>query len=201
MQSTNRAEAERLMGITEKLLQNKDLKGCRDFTLLAQEIEPLLDGSDQILAIVGILIASDKKSTTKSTGTLSSSLTLVVMKMTSSNVNARLLFSDHTCKSVYDNQLFVYSKVDLMPSNNNSNSNSNLRDKISAVEIPITSLPLVIHGKEAYYYCWSYFPMGFATMNSDTAKTLIVPNTMPTMFLINAKEWLTTGDVPSGGSV
>ncbi|GJR84981.1 hypothetical protein Tco_0208992 [Tanacetum coccineum] len=183
MQSTNRAEAERLMGITEKLLQNKDLKGCRDFTLLAQEIEPLLDGSDQILAIVGILIASDKKSTTKST-------------------DARLLLSDHTCKSVYDNQLFVYSKVDLMPnSNNNSNSNSNLRDKISAVEIPVTSLPLVIHGKEAYYYCWSYFPMGFATMNSDSAKTLIVPNTMPTMFLINAKEWLTTGDVPSGGSV
>ena len=61
MQSTSRAEAERLLGIAEKLLQNKDLNGCRDFALLAQETEPLLDGSDQILAIVDVLIASDKK--------------------------------------------------------------------------------------------------------------------------------------------
>ncbi|PQM35555.1 uncharacterized protein Pyn_18998 [Prunus yedoensis var. nudiflora] len=55
----NRVEAERLLRIAEKLLHNRDLSSCRDFAILAQEIEQLLDGSDQILAVADVLFASD----------------------------------------------------------------------------------------------------------------------------------------------
>nr|KYP47252.1 DnaJ isogeny subfamily B member 12 [Cajanus cajan] len=61
MQSATRVEAERLLGISEKLLQNRDLMGSREFAILAQETEPLLEGSDQILAIVEVLLAADKR--------------------------------------------------------------------------------------------------------------------------------------------
>ncbi|KAG4954848.1 hypothetical protein JHK82_040430 [Glycine max] len=55
------AEAERLLGIAEKLLQNRDLMGSREFAILAQETEPLLEASDQIMAIVDVLLAADKR--------------------------------------------------------------------------------------------------------------------------------------------
>ncbi|KAJ1416408.1 DnaJ domain containing protein [Sesbania bispinosa] len=35
--------------------------GSREFAILAQETEPLLEGSDQILAIVDVLLASEKR--------------------------------------------------------------------------------------------------------------------------------------------
>ncbi|CAL0305598.1 unnamed protein product [Lupinus luteus] len=60
MQGANKGEAERLLGIAEKLLQNRDLSGSRDFAILAQETEPLLEGSDQILAIADVLTAAEK---------------------------------------------------------------------------------------------------------------------------------------------
>ncbi|KAI3735395.1 hypothetical protein L6452_14891 [Arctium lappa] len=41
-------------GIVEKLLQGKDLNDYRDFALLGQATEPLLDGSDQILVVVDV---------------------------------------------------------------------------------------------------------------------------------------------------
>ncbi|KAL1547963.1 hypothetical protein AAHA92_16261 [Salvia divinorum] len=59
--TTSRAEAERLLGIAEKLLRSKDFAGSRDFAILAQETEPLIDGSDQILAVAEVLLASDTK--------------------------------------------------------------------------------------------------------------------------------------------
>ncbi|RDX89897.1 hypothetical protein CR513_28312, partial [Mucuna pruriens] len=58
--STSRAEAERLLAIGEKLLQSRDLSGSKDFAILAQEAELLLEGSDQILAIVDVLLAAEK---------------------------------------------------------------------------------------------------------------------------------------------
>ncbi|KAL5102527.1 hypothetical protein RYX36_006854 [Vicia faba] len=61
MQNATRLEAERLLGISEKLLQNRDLMGSKEFAILAQETEPLFEGSDQILAIVDVLIASEKR--------------------------------------------------------------------------------------------------------------------------------------------
>ncbi|KAE8715837.1 hypothetical protein F3Y22_tig00110160pilonHSYRG00742 [Hibiscus syriacus] len=42
-ESGNRAEAIRLLGIAEKLLQSRDFNGSRDFAILAQETEPLID--------------------------------------------------------------------------------------------------------------------------------------------------------------
>nr|GMD37449.1 DnaJ -like protein subfamily B member 5 [Ipomoea batatas] len=59
--TTSLAEAERLLGIAEKLLRTKDYSDCKDFALLAQETEPLLEGSDQILAIAEVLLASTRK--------------------------------------------------------------------------------------------------------------------------------------------
>ncbi|KAL2340000.1 hypothetical protein Fmac_007940 [Flemingia macrophylla] len=58
--SSGRGEAERLLAIGEKLLQSRDLSGSRDFAILAQEAEPLLEGSDQILAIADVLLAAEK---------------------------------------------------------------------------------------------------------------------------------------------
>lgn len=59
--TTSRAEAERLLGIAEKLLRSKDFGGCRDFAILAQETEPLLEGTDQILAVAEVLHNADNK--------------------------------------------------------------------------------------------------------------------------------------------
>jgi len=56
-----RAEVERLLWISEKLLQNRDLMGSKEFAILAQETEPLLEGSDQILAIIDVLITVGKR--------------------------------------------------------------------------------------------------------------------------------------------
>uniref|UniRef100_A0A5B6YSX0 J domain-containing protein n=1 Tax=Davidia involucrata TaxID=16924 RepID=A0A5B6YSX0_DAVIN len=60
-ENSNRAEAERLLGIADKLLQGKDLNGSRDFAILAQETEPLLEGSDQIVAVADVLLAAEKR--------------------------------------------------------------------------------------------------------------------------------------------
>ena len=61
MEDPNRAKAERLLEISEELLQTRDLTSSCDFAILAQETEPLLDGSDQILAIIDILLAAEKR--------------------------------------------------------------------------------------------------------------------------------------------
>ncbi|PWA82727.1 DnaJ domain-containing protein [Artemisia annua] len=207
MQSTSRAEAERLLGIAEKLLQNKDLNGCRDFALLAQETEPLLDGSDQILAIVDVLIASDKK--------INNHIDWYAILQLDSRRNEddvikrqyrRLALLLHPDKNKYPFAdvafKFVADAWALLSDRTRCCLRcANCRRAFQAVEIPVNSLPPVIPGKEAYYCCWSYFPMGFAMANSDTAKTLTVPNTMPTMFPTNAKAWPAPENLPSGGSV
>lgn len=286
MQSTSRAEAERLLGIAEKLLQGKDLNGCRDFALLAQETEPLLDGSDQILAVVDVLIAADKRINNHPDwyGILQLESRrnndelikrqyrrLALLLHPDKNkfpfadaafklvADAWALLSDTSRKSAYDNELFAFSKVDLVPMSNqrekeNQNQNQNQnhpiqREKIpvrrnpadstnqsggniwtacpycynlyeypkmyagcclrcanckrafQAVAIPKDSLPPTIPGKEAYYCCWGYFPMGFAMSNSETAKTLTIPNWMPPMFPTNAKAWPSADSLPNGSSV
>ncbi|KAJ1423404.1 DnaJ domain containing protein [Sesbania bispinosa] len=61
MNTTNtRAEADKLLEIGEQLLQNRDLKASRDLAILAQETEPLHEGSDQLLGILDVLEASEK---------------------------------------------------------------------------------------------------------------------------------------------
>ncbi|KAM0067158.1 putative DnaJ domain, Chaperone J-domain superfamily [Helianthus debilis subsp. tardiflorus] len=59
-QADTKAEADRLLRMAENLLEEKDLNAARDFALLAQETEPLINGSDQIIAITDVLIAADK---------------------------------------------------------------------------------------------------------------------------------------------
>ncbi|KAL1814046.1 hypothetical protein DCAR_0626453 [Daucus carota subsp. sativus] len=56
-----RSESQRLLSIAAKLLETRDLTGAKDFATSAQDSDPLLDGSDQILAISDVLIAADKK--------------------------------------------------------------------------------------------------------------------------------------------
>lgn len=60
MNTTSKAEAEQLLEIGEEFLQKRDLKGSREIAVLAQEIYPLLEGSDQIIAIVDVLEAAEK---------------------------------------------------------------------------------------------------------------------------------------------
>ncbi|GJV12071.1 DnaJ domain-containing protein [Tanacetum coccineum] len=61
MQSSSQAEAERLLGIANTLIEENDLTAARDFGLLAQETDSLLEGPDQITAIVDVLIASNQQ--------------------------------------------------------------------------------------------------------------------------------------------
>nr|XP_043617062.1 uncharacterized protein LOC122588909 [Erigeron canadensis] len=286
MQSTSRAEAERLLGIAEKLLQGKDLNGCRDFALLAQETEPLLDGSDQILAVVDVLLASDKRVNNKPDWYAILQLDsrrnddelikkqyrkLALLLHPDKNkypyadsafrlvADAWAVLSDSVRKSGYDNELFAFTKVDLVASNKDKmpvrrnpgevgpgagvrrnsgevgvgagerrNQEGNIwttcpycynlyeypkmylgcclrcvgcKRAFEAVAIPPESLPPFITGKEAYYCCWGYFPMGFAMENSETAKTLTIPNWMPPMFPTDAKAWPSADSLPDGSSV
>ncbi|KAK4751815.1 hypothetical protein SAY87_020613 [Trapa incisa] len=53
--------AERLLGLAEKFLLSRDLTASRKYALLAQEAEPLLDGSGRILAILDVLHAAERR--------------------------------------------------------------------------------------------------------------------------------------------
>ncbi|KAG0497526.1 hypothetical protein HPP92_002217 [Vanilla planifolia] len=51
-------EARRLLEIAEKLLDARDLVGSKRFAERALESDPLLEGVDQILAVIDVLLAS-----------------------------------------------------------------------------------------------------------------------------------------------
>ncbi|XP_077224894.1 uncharacterized protein LOC143858146 [Tasmannia lanceolata] len=59
--SKKRAEAERSLAIAEKLLTARDLIGSSKYALQAQDLDPLLDGIDQILTITDVLLAAEKR--------------------------------------------------------------------------------------------------------------------------------------------
>lgn len=289
----NRSEAERLLGIAEKLLQTRDLTGSREFALLAQETEPLLEGSDQILAITDVLLASETRVVNNrhhdwysilqtNPQSLSSDPDLLkknyrrlaLLLHPDKNrypladsafklvADAWALLSDPSRKGLYDHELNVYSKVELRPGphqhtttppgnsekdklpvrrsprggvggdgglnssdptptapaphtaprNNNNNSNKKQQQQRGSgaganrmlpnfwtacpycyvlYEYPrayeecclrcqncerafhatvINSLPPMVPGKEAYYCCWGFFPLGFSLESSGTNK-------------------------------
>ncbi|XP_076897320.1 uncharacterized protein LOC143550580 [Bidens hawaiensis] len=56
-----RAEAQRWLGIAEKLLIGNDLVGSKTFAIRARESDPRLEAADQILAITDTLLAADKR--------------------------------------------------------------------------------------------------------------------------------------------
>uniref|UniRef100_A0A7C9CGM7 J domain-containing protein n=1 Tax=Opuntia streptacantha TaxID=393608 RepID=A0A7C9CGM7_OPUST len=235
----NRAEAERLLGIAEKLLQTRDLTGSREFAMLAQETEPLLEGSDQILAITDVLLASERRvnnnrhhdwyailqTDRSSIGSDPDLLKknyrrLALLLHPDKNkypladsafklvADAWAVLSDPSKRSPYDHELSLFSKVDLrhqpppdkdkLPvrrspraaggstATASANSSSfwtacpycyvlyeyprvyeecclrcqNCERAFHAASIP--SLPPMVPGKEAYYCCWGFFPLGFS---------------------------------------
>ncbi|GMI89656.1 hypothetical protein HRI_002634900 [Hibiscus trionum] len=57
----NRADAKRLLAMAEKLLRGRHLKASRDAVVIARQNYPLLEGADQILAVIHVLIAASKR--------------------------------------------------------------------------------------------------------------------------------------------
>ncbi|XP_076896983.1 uncharacterized protein LOC143550163 [Bidens hawaiensis] len=56
-----RAEAQRWLGIAEKLLISHDLVGSKTFAIRARESDPRLEAAEQILAIADTLLAAEKR--------------------------------------------------------------------------------------------------------------------------------------------
>ncbi|KAL8237530.1 hypothetical protein R6Q59_018611 [Mikania micrantha] len=56
-----RAEAQRWLGIAEKLLIGHDLVGSKTFAIRARESDPRLEAAEQILAIADTLLAAEKR--------------------------------------------------------------------------------------------------------------------------------------------
>lgn len=142
----NRAEADRLVGVAEKLLEARDLPGAREFATLAQETDPLVDGSDQILAVADVLLASEKRingyydwySVLQIGGRSDDQdhiknqyRRMAILLHPDKNKlpyadqafrlvgEAWAVLSDPARKPVYDRELLIYSKVEL-PMNNSS---------------------------------------------------------------------------------
>lgn len=245
-------EAEHLLGVAEKLLFNRDLTGSREFAVLAQESEPLLEGSDQILAIVDVLLAAENRINNHfdwyailQVDRRSDDLDLIKKqyrrlalllhpdknRFTLADQAFKLVgeawavLSDPAKKSLYDKELSLFSKVDLsVPSwtqqdklpvrrgiyglsgfrNSSSNAtrddgaDENLRRRPSTFwtacpycyllceyhkiyegcclrcqncersfhGVSIPTLPPLVPGQEAYYCCWGFFPLSFATAKS-----------------------------------
>ncbi|KAK3030740.1 hypothetical protein RJ639_036544 [Escallonia herrerae] len=281
-QNTSRAEAERLLGIAEKLLQNKDLNGSRDFAVLAQETEPLLDGSDQILAVVDVLLAAEKRINNnhldwygilqldrrtedleivkKQYRRLALLLHPDKNKFPFADAAFKLvadswaILSNQTRKSSYDVEVNMFTKVDLVAmkkqkdlQNQQQQQHDLFQQKLpvrrssfaqppppqqqpaaaaatdggggggarppkfwtacpycyNLYEYPrvyedcclrcqncqrafhasvIPALPPLVSGKDAYYCCWGFFPMGFAAEKSEAAKNAGFHNWIPPMY-------------------
>lgn len=235
----NRSEAERLLGIAEKLLQTRDLTGSREFAMLAQETEPLLEGSDQILAITDVLLASERRvnnnrhqdwyavlQTDRSSIGSDPDLVkknyrrLALLLHPDKNkypladsafklvADAWAVLSDPSKRSPYDHELSLFSKVDLrhqpppdkdkLPVRRSPRAGAGTTPTATANSssfwtacpycyvlyeyprvyeecclrcrncerafhaAPIPSLPPMVPGKEAYYCCWGFFPLGFS---------------------------------------
>ncbi|CBI19261.3 unnamed protein product, partial [Vitis vinifera] len=239
--SNNRAEAERLLGVAEKLLHTRDFNGSKDFAILAQETEPLLDGTDQILAVADVLIASEKRINNHhdwyailQTDRRSDDLDLIKKQYRRLALllhpdKNKFVFADHAFKlvadawavlsdpakkSLYDNELSLFSKVDLAASGSSDDQRplrltsfwtacpycyilyeyprvyegcclrcQNCQRAFHAALVP--SLPPLVPGKEAYYCCWGFFPLGFAISGAEGGKGKGAggfPNWMPPMF-------------------
>ncbi|XWS25373.1 hypothetical protein CRYUN_Cryun27aG0063300 [Craigia yunnanensis] len=281
----SRAEAIRLLGIAEKLLQNRDFNGSRDFAILAQETEPLLDGSDQILAVADVLIAAEKRINNH----LDWYTILQIDRRSEDNdlikkqyrrlalllhpdknkfpfadhafklvADAWAVLSNSSKKSLYDKELSLFTRIDLSSAGDRSNQagklpvtrrgqnqegvqhrtpnsktpNENQRLRLSTFwtacpycyrlfEYPrvyegcclrcqncerafhavlIPTLPPLVPGKEAYYCCWAFFPLGFVSGDQECGVKAPTgfPNWMPPMFPgVHQKSERNGGNVPA----
>ncbi|KAF8411371.1 hypothetical protein HHK36_003920 [Tetracentron sinense] len=151
--SSNRAEAKRWLGIAEKLLMDRDLVGSKRFAIRAQDSDPLLDGPDQILAVAEVILAGDNRINNhfdwyailqierqsedlelikKQYRRLALFLNPVKNKFPLAD-NAFKLVSDAWAvlsnpskKSLYDNELTLFSKFDLIASENEQQQEQSL---------------------------------------------------------------------------
>ncbi|XVE95191.1 hypothetical protein REPUB_Repub02eG0075100 [Reevesia pubescens] len=266
-----RAEAIRLLGIAEKLLQTRDFNGSRDFAILAQETEPLLDGSDQILAVVDVLLAAEKRINnhhdwysilqidrrSEDNDLIKKQYRRLALLLHPDKnkfpfadhafklvADAWAVLSNISKKSLYDKELSLFTRIDLSSAGgdhsnqavklpvtrrgqqdqepvqqrtpNLKTQNENQRLRLStfwtacpycyrlfeyprvyegcclrcqtcerafhAVVIP--TLPPLAPGKEAYYCCWAFFPLGFVSGGQESGgkPPTGFPNWMPPMF-------------------
>ncbi|XVF36598.1 hypothetical protein REPUB_Repub19eG0070900 [Reevesia pubescens] len=265
----SRAEAIRLLGIAEKLLQNRDFNGSRDFAILAQETEPLLDGSDQILAVVDVILAAEKRINNhhdwysilqidrrsddndlikKQYRRLALLLHPDKNKFPFADHAFKLVadswavLSDSSKKSLYDKELSLFTRIDLSSGGDRSNQpgklpvtrkgqnqervqqktpnwktqyeNQRLRMSTFWTACPycyrlfeyprvyegcclrcqncerafqavlVPTLPPLVPGKDAYYCCWGFFPLGFVSGNNEGGGKPLTgfPNWMPPVF-------------------
>uniref|UniRef100_A0A1J3GC40 Chaperone protein DnaJ n=1 Tax=Noccaea caerulescens TaxID=107243 RepID=A0A1J3GC40_NOCCA len=250
-ESPNRPEAERLLGIAEKLLESRDLNGSKEFAILAQETEPLLEGTDQILAVVDVLLSSAAENRVNNhpnwyrilqiEDPIESSADLIkkqyrhlaLLLHPDKNrfpfadqafrfvLDAWEVLSTASKKSQFDRDLnIVYAKVDLNSNNQKKKSSERMSTFWTACpycyslhEYPrvyqdycircqncqrafhaasIQQLPPLIPGKDEYYCCWGFFPMGFvggkggeaaaAAAAANGGETTKFPNWMPPIF-------------------
>lgn len=248
--NANRAEAERLLGIAEKLLESRDLNGSKEFAILAQETEPLLEGTDQILAVVDVLLSSSSENHIKNQQNWYKILQIEDPNESSTDndlikkqyrrlalllhpdknrfpyadqafrfvLDAWEVLSTASKKSQFDRDLnLIFTKVDLNSQKAKKKTTNekmatfwtacpycyslheyprvyqeycircqNCQRAFHAASIP--QLPPLVPGKDEYYCCWGFFPMGFvggkggeaAIANGvDAAK---FPNWMPPVF-------------------
>ncbi|KAJ0238038.1 Chaperone DnaJ-domain superfamily protein [Hirschfeldia incana] len=238
-ESTNRSEAERLLGISEKLLESRDLNGSKEFAILAQETEPLLEGTDQILAVVDVLLASSAENRINSNQPNWYKILQIEDPDQSSDLikkqyrrlalllhpdKNRLPYADQAFRLVADawevlstaskkSQFdLVFTKVDLNRNGKKKGGGTtserlstfwtacpycyalheyprvyleycircqNCQRAFHAASVP--QLPPLVPGKDEYYCCWGFFPMGFVggKGGEDAAK---FPNWMPPVF-------------------
>ncbi|KAK1554127.1 hypothetical protein Q3G72_008163 [Acer saccharum] len=182
----NRAEAERLLGVAEKLLNQRDFLGSKEFAILAQESEPLLDGTDQILAVADVLLAAEKRVNNNNQHDWYSILQidrrsddqdlikkqyrrLALLLHPDKNkfphadqaftlvAEAWSVLSDSRKKYPYDNELSMYTRIDLT----SSDSVQQVINGRGFHAAAVPNLPPRVPGKEAYYCCWGVFPLGF----------------------------------------
>ncbi|KAJ4962989.1 hypothetical protein NE237_022928 [Protea cynaroides] len=136
--SSGRSEAQRCLGIAEKLLTARDLIGSKNFAVRAQKVDSFLDGVDQILAIIDVLLAAEKRINNHldwyailQLGCQSNDLELIKSKFRKLSlllhpdknkyvfadnafklvVDAWAVLSNPSKKTLYDNELNLFSKL------------------------------------------------------------------------------------------
>ncbi|KAA8545659.1 hypothetical protein F0562_020890 [Nyssa sinensis] len=264
--SSSRAEAERWLGIAEKLLTTRDLIGSKTFAFRARESDPWLEPAAKTLAVTDTLLAGEKRINNQhdwyailqlSCPTHDSELIATQYRRLALLLNPienKLAFADEAFrlvsdawsvlsnpskKSLYDHELDIFWKFDpgptagssraqeqehqeqhhnkqqeeqsVRPNPKNSNKKKNITEEsevhsihdgnssfwtacpycynmyeyprvyedctlrcqnceraFQAVMIP--SPPSISVGKEAYFWCWGFFPLGVSMSNLEKSK-------------------------------
>ncbi|KAK9713977.1 hypothetical protein RND81_06G062800 [Saponaria officinalis] len=195
-------ESERLLSIAEKLLHSRDLTGAREFALLAQESDSLLEDSDQILAIADVLLASEKRVDNNRHNLDWFSILQTDRRSEPDQIKKnyrRLALLLHPEKNRYPLADAAFKLVtDAWAAVSDPSRAAAPPPRVAAAvvnfwttcpycyvlyeyprvykeccvrcqncerafhAVAISSLPPLVPGKEAYYCCWGFFPLGFS---------------------------------------